>query len=227
MLDVNLTVGGLAALLVLAALPTGAASVPAELATLGAMWGKVDDYQATIVADEFDGATKQERKFQFSYLRPDHVKAEITDGALRGMVAIWNGGDRVTVFHRGMLAGVRVGFALHDRVVTSPRGNTVAAADFSAALKCYDLHPDLVHVHDGPQIDGADTTEFMMEDAAPLDCPGYSEKDRTSITKDALIVDAKTSLPLRRLRYAGEALVEKWEITKLRVNTGLTQADFR
>lgn len=220
-------VGGLSALLVLAAVPVGAASGPAELATLDTTWGKVDDYQATIVADEFTGDTRQERRFHFSFLRPDHVKAEITDGPLRGMVAIWNGGDRVVVYHHGILAGIRIGFDLHDNMVTSPRGNTVASADFGGALKCYDLHPDLVHAREGPEIDGAATTELVMEGTAPLECPGYSEKDRASITKDVLIVDAKTDLPLRRLRYVGERLVEQWDIRDLHVNTGLTQADFR
>jgi hypothetical protein len=220
-------VGGLTAMLVLAALPVGAASGPVELGMLDATWAKVNDYQANIVADEFDGDQRQERRFHFSYLRPDHVKAEITDGPLRGMVAIWNGGDKVIVFHHGMLAGVRVTFALHDRVVTSPRGNTVAGANFGNALECYDAHPDMVHVHEGPEIDGTATIELVLSGDSPIACPGYSDVDVPVVTKDALIVDARTDMPMRRLRYAGETLVEQWDIHNLRVNTGLTQADFR
>lgn len=220
-------VGGLVAVLVLAALPAGAASGPAELGMLDATWAKVTDYQATIVADEFDADSRQERRFHFSYLRPNHVKAEITDGPLRGMVAIWNGGDKVIVFHHGMLAGVRVAFALHDRMVTSPRGNTVASADFGSALQCYDEHPDMVRVHDGPDIDGISTIEVVMSGEGPIACPGYSDQDLTVVTKDALLVDARTNLPVRRMRYAGDTLLEQWDIQNLRVNTGLTQADFR
>jgi hypothetical protein len=220
-------VGGLTALLVLAALPVGAASGPVELGMLDATWAKVNDYQANIVAQEFDADQSQERHFHFSYLRPDHVKAEIMDGPLRGMVAIWNGGDKVIVFHHGMLAGVRVPFSLHDRMVTSARGNSVASADFGNALACYDEHPDMVHVHEGPEIDGNATIELVLSGDTPIACPGYPDKDVAVVTKDALIVDAHTSLPMRRLRYAGDTLIEEWDIKNLRVNTGLTQADFR
>lgn len=227
LLDVYVKVGGIAALFVLAALPAGAASGPSELATLLATWAKVDDYQATIVADEFTGDQRQERRFHFSFMRPDHVKAEIVDGFLRGMVAIWNGGDRVIVYHHGMFSGLRKSFDLHDRIVTSPRGNTVASADFSQALQCYEMHPELVHVEAGPIVEGVTTTRIFMEAATPLQCPGYSPRDQTSVTKDELVIDDDTSLPLRHLRYVGERLVEQWDIRDLRVNTGLTESDFR
>ena len=220
-------VGGLAAVLIVAALPVGAAAGPSELGMLDATWAKVNDYQANIVADEFDGDSRQERRFHFSYMRPDHVKAEIMDGPLRGMVAIWNGGDRVTVFHHGLLASVRVGFALHDHMVTSPRGNTVANANFGEALACFDEHAEAVRAREGPLINGSQSVELVLSGDAPIACPGYSDKDIPIVTKDELIVDAHTYLPLRRLRYAGEALVEQWDIHNLRVNTGLTQADFR
>ena len=220
-------VGGLTAALLLAALPAGAASGPVELGMLDATWAKVNDYQANIVADEFDANTLQERRFHFSYLRPDHVKAEITDGPLRGMVAIWNGGDRVIVFHHGLMAGVRVSFALHDRLVTSPRGNTVASADFGEALACFDEHAEFVRAQDGPQVDGIQTIELVLSGDTPIACPGYSDKDILAVTKDALLVDPRTNLPLRRMRYAGDSLLEEWDIHDLRVNTGLTQADFR
>ena len=218
--------GTVAVALILGAMPVLAAG-STELSTLDSTWSKVEDYQATIVAVEFSGSTQQERRFHFSYLRPDHVKAEILDGALRGMVAIWNGGDKVTVYHHGMLAGLRVGFPLHDHMVTSPRGNTVASANFGAALECYLMHPELVHTQEGPEINGAATMELVMESTTPLQCPGSSEKDSSSVTKDSMIVDGKTNLPLRRLRYAGDTLVEQWDIKDLRVNTGLKLTDFR
>ena len=220
-------VGGLSAALALAAIPAAAASRPAELATLDATWAKVNDYQATIVAEEFIGKTRQDRRFHFSFLRPDHVKAEIMDGALRGMVAIWNGGDKVVVYHHGVLAGLRVSLGLHDHVVTSPRGNTVASADFGSALQCYDAHPDLVRERDGPEIDGETTLELFMDGSGPLECPGYSEQDLTSVTKDAVVVNTRTHLPLRHMSYAGDELVEQWDILDLRINTGLTEKDFR
>ncbi len=220
-------VGGLTALLLLAALPVGAASGPVELGMLDATWAKVNDYQANIVTEEFDADQPTARHFHFSYMRPDHVKAEVMDGPLRGMVAIWNGGDKVIVFHHGMLAGVRVPFPLHDHMVTSPRGNTIASANFGEALACYDAHAEFVREHDGPVIDGIPTIELVLGGDAPIACPGYSDKDVLAVTKDALIVDPHTNLPLRRVRYAGDTLLEQWDIHDLRVNTGLTQADFR
>jgi hypothetical protein len=220
-------VGGLAAALLLAAVPAGAASGPVELGMLDATWAKVNDYQANIVADEFDADTRQERHFHFSYLRPDHVKAEIIDGPLRGMVAIWNGGDKVIVFHHGIIASVRVPFPLHDRMVTSPRGNTVASADFGEALACFDAHADLVRAREGPEIDGIQTIELVLGGDSLIACPGYSDTDIVAVTKDAVVVDPHTNLPMRRMRYAGETLLEEWDIHDLRVNTGLTQADFR
>lgn len=220
-------VGGLTAVLLLAALPVGAASGPVELGMLDATWAKVNDYQANIVAEEFDADQPQARRFHFSYMRPDHVKAEIMDGPLRGMVAIWNGGDKVIVFHHGMLAGVRVPFPLHDRMVTSPRGNTVASANFGEALACFDAHAEFVRVQDGPEIDGIQTVELVLNGDPAIACPGYSDKDILDVTKDVLVVDPHTNLPLRRLRYAGDTLLEQWDIRDLRVNTGLTQADFR
>jgi outer membrane lipoprotein-sorting protein len=220
-------VAGLGIACALAAFPAAAATGPPELAALDATWAKVTDYQATIVSQEFSGKTTQERRFHFSFLRPNHVKAEIVDGPLRGMVAVWNGGDKVIVYHHGILAGVRVALNLHDRVVTSPRGNTVESADFGEALECYNAHAALVRARQGPEIDGVSTVELLMDDSGPLDCPGYSEKDLNSVTKDAIVVSKQTDLPLRRMRYAGDELVEQWDIEDLRVNTGLTENDFR
>lgn len=218
---------GLGAACAFAAFPAAAASGPPELVALDATWSKVIDYQATIVAQEFSGTTRQDRRFHFSFLRPDHVKAEITEGPLRGMVAVWNGGDKVIVYHHGVFAGVRVALDLHDHVVTSPRGNTVATADFGEALDCYNAHANLVHAGPGPEIDGAATIELFMDSTSPLGCQGYSEKDLDAVTKDVIVVGKQTDLPLRRMRYVGDDLVEQWDIQNLRVNTGLTERDFR
>jgi hypothetical protein len=147
-------------------------------------------------------------------------------GPLRGMVAIWNGGDKVVVYRKGVLGMLRLTFPAHDKFVTSMRGNTLASGDLGAALTCFAAHADRVKQSDGPQIEGVATLELRLDGPAALRCPGDSPKDEAEITRDAIYLSRTSHLPMRRVRFAGETLVEQWDLLDLRVNTGLGVKDF-
>ena len=206
---------------------SGAESASAELEQLRVTWAKVSDYQATIVARETSGKTQQERRFHFSYLRPDHAKAEMLDGPLRGMVAIWNGGEKVVTYHRGFLSGVRIAFNVRDKYVTSLRGNGLSSGDLGDALKCFAGKIDDVRANEGPTVDGVETVELVLDGkGAPLHCPNDGALDDQQITKDVIVFGRSTHLPMRRMRFAGDAQVEEWDLLDLRINTGLSSQDF-
>ncbi|MBV8074151.1 MAG: hypothetical protein JO140_01890 [Candidatus Eremiobacteraeota bacterium] len=213
--------------LLVGATAASAAESAFELEQLQSAWAKVNDYQVTIVARESSGKTEQERRFHYSFLRPEHAKAEMLDGPLKGVIAVWNGGDRVITYHHGFLSKVRIGFNIHDKFVTSLRGNGISSGDLGIALKCYQSRLEDVRQAEGPTIDGSETVELILDGkGTPLHCPGDAPADDQQITKDAIFVGRASHFPLRRIRYAGDAQVEQWDLLDLRINTGLSAQDF-
>lgn len=223
-----MTAALLAGLAVLVAAPRGVAAQThgTELEQLEAFWSKLSDLQVLIVAHEFDGKTHQNRRMRYAYLRPSHAKIELLDGPFKGMVAVWKGGDTVVAYKRGMLSAFKKTFGLHDKMVTSLRGNGVTTPELGPALQCFAAHPGQVQQMPGPVFEGQETVMVVVEDKNGLHCPTDSPLDAASITKDVILVNRATHLPLRRTRYAGDTQVEEWILVDLRINSGLSPGDF-
>jgi outer membrane lipoprotein-sorting protein len=185
----------------------------------------VHDYSATIDAHEVEGSSSDDRAMRFWFLGPDHAKLEVLKGQGAGTRLIWSGGSKVGV-RGGVFSLFPVSLDLHDPRITSPRGNTMLRAEFQPVLDCFATHRNAVAEAPGPPLDGQATVLVTLSIAGGISCPGDSERDR-EVTKDVLTVAKATAVVQKRERYVGDALVERWVLSDMKFNSGLTDADFQ
>jgi hypothetical protein len=204
--------------------------VIATLALAGAFaalqneWSHIRDYTVNVEAHEVIDGRAFTDVLRYAYRRPDRARLEITSGAQRGSVVIWNGDDRATAYRRG-LSFLKLRFGVKDRRVTSARGNGILTPNFDTIIRCFEAHPQSISESPGPAIDGDATTAITLTRDG-FACPEDSTLDH-DLTRDVLYVSNRTHLPLLRERYAGSARVEAWKLTNLKINSGLTDRDLR
>ena len=163
----------------------------------------IREYSATIQAHEADGDRVDDRVLRFTFSVPDHATLEATSGKGAGMTLVWSGGTRVRV-RGGLFSILPVWLDLHDPRITSLRGNTMLRAQLGPALHCFEAHRD-------------DVTEGLR-------CPADSARDG-DVTKDVLTVTQADSKVVRRERYVGSTLVERWVLSDVVVVSGPAPTD--
>jgi hypothetical protein len=184
---------------------------------LQAAWTALDGYTVTIEAHEVSGDKTADNELRYAFAKPDHVRLEVVSGSQAGGTVLWDGGDRVTAFRRG-LSFFKLHPSLHDKNVTSLRGNSVLTPDLGDILSCYGAHRNAVSEGDGPVIDGAETAELKLTYDG-FQCPDDPPADR-DVTLDVIDVSKTTGLIVERRRYEGDALVEKWDLKDYRIQGG-------
>jgi hypothetical protein len=202
-------------------------AVPTPIDDVMAQWARTVDYTVVVRSTEHYGPMVDGATIRYAFKKPDHVKAEVIDGKMRGFTGLWNGGDDVMVFRRGLLSAIRVRMPMTDKRVTSMRGSTLAAVDLGPALTCFEEHQSGL-AYAQATIDGEDSplrTMTLVTDGS-YQCPPNSPMDR-EITKDVLYFVPGSPLPKMRVRFAGDVEVERWELSELKVNAPLDVTAFR
>jgi hypothetical protein len=183
------------------------------------------DYAVTIAGHEVDGDTVDDRVMRFWYRKPDRAKLEVVKGPAAGTRLEWVGGAKARV-RGGIFSWFPIWLDLHDRRITSLRGNTMLRAELEPTLECFVAHRGAVREAPGPRVEGLTTDVVTLTVPSGLGCPADSETDRT-VTRDVLTVAHDSGVLLRRERYVGETLVERWDLSEVKLDAGLTDADFR
>jgi hypothetical protein len=127
-----------------------------------------------------------------------------------GSTVVWRSGDRVTVRPPGMLHAVALGMNVRDPRLLSPRKNDVRNAIFSRVADCVATHAADVTV----QRSGEEET-FTIRDPGGVKC-GAEDGD-AAVTVDRVTVSAVDGHPIKRERFVGDTLVEKWVMRDLRL----------
>lgn len=218
------------AVILAATIPFASGASPAPHATpvldqIAARMAHAHDYAVTIDAHEVDGNTVDDRVMRFWYLAPNHAKLEVENGKGAGTRLLWSGGDRIQV-RGGVFSVLPITLDLHDSRITSPRGNTMLRAEFGPTVDCFVAHRSAVTETPGPEVDGKATVLVALAVAGGIDCPADSAKDRSSVTKDVLTVGRDSAIVTERQRYVGDTLVERWKLSNVKFDSGLTEADF-
>jgi hypothetical protein len=185
----------------------------------------VRDYSVTIDAHETDASAVDDRIIRFWFREPQQAKIEVVKGPAAGTRLVWTGGDRAHV-RGGIFSWLPVYLDLHDPRIVSLRGNTMLRAEFKPGLDCFVAHRDAVTESPGPKVDGQATVLVSMMIPSGVNCPADSAKDR-SVTKDVLTALRSSATVVKRERYVGDTLVERWTLSEMKFNPGLTDADFR
>jgi hypothetical protein len=207
-------------------MPVGAApgTLPA-FDRLQNMWVGIEDYSMTIDSHEVLGDQSAENLLHYAYKRPDHARLDIVGGNRSGSTIVWQGGEKVLAYWRRLSL-----FKLHgdarDKNLTSLRGNGILGANMGDVIACFAANRDLLREHDGPDIDGKATDEIELP-YQNVSCPDDPPSDRGVVTLDVLDLDKQTGLALTRRRYQGDQVVERWDLSDYRINTGLGDQDLR
>ena len=201
-----------AAVLTLGVALLGAAPAGPGAAFLDA-WAKVSSYTVDIKVHETKGTDVQDRTYHYAYLKPHFAKIDITGGPGRGGGAVWKGGDTVTGHRGGAISFIKLSKPIHDAEATDLRGGTIAQASFEDSAE---------------QLKAAASSTNGEETigGTAFDTVAYPYKDDHGATKRVLVLSRVTHLPVRRVTYVGESVVETEEFTNLNVAANLKEGDF-
>lgn len=181
-------------------------------------WAKVNDYTAHIKVHETDGGKTEDRQYGYFYKKPHMARIDVLEGPGKGGGAVWLGGDKVKGHQGGMLSGIRLTVDLKDKRATSLRGNTMDTASFGAILDAFKTTKGELSEGPGPTIEGTPTEVITLKVANPAANDG--------VTRDQLFISKTMHLPLRRVRFEGDKIVKDETWSNIKLNPGLSEADF-
>lgn len=191
----------------------------ATLSDFADAWKVVNDYSCSIVVHETLGSQVQDRRYDFWFKKPTLAKIEIVSGPGRGSGSVWHGGDTVLGHQGGLLRGIKMTVSLHDSRAVSLRGDTMDTASFGNILSAFQSNMrGTLTESAGETIDGKPTDMLSMKIADPAQEKG--------VTRDVLYLSKITHLPVRRVRYAGDAIVKQEDFVNVKLNPGLKDSDF-
>ena len=197
------------------ALPAAAAESPA--ADFAAAWSAIDNYTATIATHETNGKDTQDRVYHYAYKKPHFAKIDIVSGPGRGGGAVWTGGDHVKGHQGGIVSFVKLSISITDGRATSLRGDTIDRGSFQSIAD--DLKSGKVEsVTTIATVDGV-PSDLVTIDLVPA-APG-------GVTRSLVAFARNTHLPVRRTSFASDAQVKQEDFSEVKLNAGLTEADFR
>jgi outer membrane lipoprotein-sorting protein len=198
--------------------PVDAAPEPSAITAASAAFAKVEDYRMTIAVHETAGDRVEDRTYNVMFKKPLMERIDIVAGPGKGGGIVWLGGDKVKGHRGGLLSGIHLTFDIHDKQVSTLRGDGVDAASIPAMLGDFATIKGVVSQAPGPQIDGADSVAVTLDVADPATDDG--------VTRIVLYLSDSTHLPLRREHYVGAELVKSENVTDMKTNVGLTAGDF-
>jgi outer membrane lipoprotein-sorting protein len=192
------------------------ADVPAPAAAFVSTWAAVDDYTATIATHEILGTQTQDRVYHYAYKKPHFAKIDIVSGPGRGGGAVWSGGDTVKGHQGGFTSFIKLSISITDARATSLRGDTIEHGSFQSVadeLTAGKVEPATT----AATVDGA-PSDLVTIDLTPTAAGG--------VTKVVVAFSRSTHLPVRRTAFAGDTQVKQEDFSDVKLNPGLTEADF-
>ncbi len=207
----NRTTASLAALTLGVAL-LGAAPTGPAAAFLDA-WAMVPSYTANIKVHMTKGTDVQDRTYHYAYLKPHFARIDITGGAGRGGGAVWTGGDTVSGHQGGILSGIHLNVSIHDGRAVDLRGHTIDLASFDSVAEA---------IKNAPSV----TTGEETVNGTAYDTVTYPFKDDAGATKTTAYLSRTTHLPVRRVTYAGDTVVETEDFSDVNTSANLKPSDF-
>jgi outer membrane lipoprotein-sorting protein len=179
-------------------------------------WAAIDDYTATIATHETNGKDTQDRVYHYAYKKPHFAKIDIIAGPGRGGGAVWTGGVRVKGHQGGFLSGIKLTVAITDGRATSLRGDTIDRGSFQS------IADDLK----SGKAESVTTIETV--DGVPCDLVSIDLHPATpdAVSRSLVAFARTTHMPVRRTSFAGDAQVKQEDFSEVKLNAGLTEADF-
>jgi outer membrane lipoprotein-sorting protein len=195
-----------------------AAKEPPAIAAFDRSLADVNDYTCILHSYEANGAEKQVRVYQYSFMKPHYLKTLILDGNGKGGGAVWVGGDSVSAHVGGILSGIHVKISVDDPRAVSLHGVTIPNGLLPGIIDHYESIPGTLTQTDGGKVGTVETDRLDLKVADPA-----SNHD---ISEQVVYLSKSTHWPVRQIMYSGSQIVlDEW-VDDLKMNVGLTQRDF-
>jgi outer membrane lipoprotein-sorting protein len=194
-----------------------AANLAPAIAAFDKAFAGITDYTCVLHVHEAKGTMTQDRVYQYEFMKPHYVKTLILDGDGKGSGGVWIGGDQVSGHQGGFLSGIHLKISLHDPRAVSLRGVTIPEGLLPRIVDDYATIPGKLTQVEGGKIQGVDTDRIELKVTDPASNNGISDQ--------ILYVSKETHWPVRQIMYAGPQIVLDENVTDLKTNVGLTQAD--
>jgi outer membrane lipoprotein-sorting protein len=183
-----------------------------------AAFASVNDYTYKMHSHEILGTRVQDRVYDYSYMKPNFAKTYIEAGDGQGSGGVWAGGDQVSGHQGGILSFIHLKISIHDSRATSIRGYTIPDGLLQSIVDTYANVPGKLTQTDGGTVMGVSTDRLELDVDNPASNGG--------ISKQVAYFDKSTHFPIRQFLYQGDSIVLDQTIYDLKLNPGLTQADF-
>jgi hypothetical protein len=147
------------------------------------------------------------------------VKVAVISGSGKGGVVVWDGGPNVRGHEGGMLKFITLTMGLHSARVSSLRGATIENGTFTWQVQHLRTIKGKMSEEPGPVIDGSPTDVITVD--------GVDPDVEQGMTKEAYYISRKSGLLSRFQGFEGNMLVRQSDYTDVKINSGLTLADFQ
>jgi outer membrane lipoprotein-sorting protein len=195
-----------------------AANQAPAIAAFDQAFASVQDYTCILRVHEVKGTERQDRVYQYFFMKPHYVKTMIIDGDGKGSGGVWVGGNQVSGHLGGILSVIHLKLDLHDPRAVSLRGVTIPEALPPGVIDEYETIPGKLTQMDGGKIGGVETDRLDLKVGDPASNHGVSEQ--------ILYLSRETHWPIRQIMYSGTEVVLDESVSALKTNVGLTQSDF-
>jgi outer membrane lipoprotein-sorting protein len=194
------------------------ANVAPAIAAFDKAFAGINDYTCVLHVHEAKGTMTQDRVYQYEFMKPHYVKTLILDGDGKGSGGVWIGGDQVSGHQGGLFSGIHLKISLHDPRAVSLRGVTIPEGLLPRIVDDYATIPGKLTQLDGGKIQGVQTDRIELKVTDPASNNGISDQ--------ILYVSKETHWPVRQILYSGSQIALDENVTDLKTDVGLTQADF-
>jgi len=178
----------------------------------------INDYTCVLHVHEAKGTSTQDRVYQYEFMKPHFVKTLILEGDGKGSGGVWTGGDQVSGHQGGFLSGIHMKISVNDPRAVSLRNVTIPEGLLQRIVDNYATTPGKLTQADGGKVQGVETDRIELKVTDPASNGGVSDQ--------ILYLSKETHWPVRQIMYSGSQIVLDENVTDLKTNVGLTQADF-
>jgi outer membrane lipoprotein-sorting protein len=178
----------------------------------------INDYTCILHSYEVNGAKKQDRIYEYSFMKPHYLKTLILQGNGKGSGAVWVGGDQVSAHMGGIFSGIHVKINVDDPRAMSLHGVTIPDGMLPGIINDYETIPGTLTETDGGKIGGVETDRLDLK----VDDPSSNH----DITEQVVYLSKTTHWPVRQIMYSGSEVVLDESVDDLKTNVGLTRSDF-
>ena len=199
------------------------APMPPAFAHLEATWNGISDYTMTIEAHEVLGQESADSELHYAFKKPNRARMDVIKGNNSGSTVYFEPPNKLTAYMRSFSVFKKHG-EVREKDLTSLRGNSILNPNIGDVIACWSAHAGLMRQTEGPLVNGQQT-DLISLPVAKITCPDDAAADRGVVTFDEIYIARDSGLIVMRKRYAGREILERWEITDYKLNTGLTDDD--